>query len=72
MTYGPYHGMQYGQVSSPYGGRYQKPAYSHNYSFVAPISQGPPYYGTSTPPYMGQTGGGHYGQGHGGNQPYMN
>ena len=69
---GPYYGMQYGQVSSLYGGGYQQPAYSPNYGFIDPTSQGPPYYGTSTSPYTGQTGGGHYGQGHGGNQPYMN
>ena len=53
MTYGPYHGTQYGQVSSPYGGGYQQPDYSPNYGFIAPTSQGPPYYGTSMPPYMG-------------------
>ena len=50
-------------VSSPYGGGYQQPAYSPNYGFVLPTSQGPPYYGTSTSPYTGQTGGGHYGHG---------
>ena len=61
MTYGTYYGMQYGQGSSPYGGRYQQPAYSPNYDFVAPTSQGPPHYGTSTPPYTGHTGGEHYG-----------
>ena len=72
MTYGPYHGTQYGQGSSPYGGGYQQPAYSPNYSFVAPNSQGPPHYGASMPPCMGQIGGGNYGQGHGGNQTYMN
>ena len=55
MTYGPYYGMQYGQVPSPYGGGYQQPAYCPKYGFVAPTSQGPPYYGTSMPPYMGQT-----------------
>ena len=71
-TYGPYYGMQYGQVSSPYGGGYQQPAYSPNYGFVAPTSQGPPYYGTSTSPYMGQKGGGDYGQGYGGAQTYVN
>ena len=59
-------------ISSPYGGGYQQPAYSPNYGFVAPTSQGPPHYGASTPPYTSHTGGGHYGQGHGGNQPYMN
>ena len=31
MTYGPYYGTPYGQGSSPYGGRYQQPAYSPNY-----------------------------------------
>ena len=67
MTYGPYYGMQYGQGSSPYGGGYQQPAYSPNYDFVAPTSQGPPHYGAFTPPYTGHTGGGNYGQGHGGN-----
>ena len=56
MTYGPCYGSQYGQVSSPYEGGYQQPDYSPNYGFVAPTSQGPPYYGTSTPPYTGQTG----------------
>ena len=58
VTYGPSYGTQYG--TSP------------NYGFVAPTSQGPPHYATSTPPYTGHTGGGHYGQGHGGNQSYMN
>ena len=53
VTYGPYYGTQYGQVSSPYEGGYSQPAYSHNYGFVAPTSQGPPYYGTSMPPYTG-------------------
>ena len=72
MTYGPYYGAQYGQVSQPYGGGYSQPAYSPNYGFVAPTSQGPPYYATSMPPYTGHTGGGHYGQGHGGNQSYVN
>ena len=74
MTYGPYYGTQYGQGSSPYGCGYQLPAYSPNYSFVAPNSQGTPHYGASMPPYTGQTGGGHYGQGHGGygNQTYAN
>ena len=57
MTYGPYYGMQYGQGSSPYGGGYQQPACSPNYGFVAPTSQVPSYYGTSTPPYTGHTGG---------------
>ena len=60
MTYGPYYGTQYGQVSSPYGGSYQQPAYSPNYGFVAPTSQGPPHYSASTPPYTGHTGRGHY------------
>ena len=72
MTYGPYYGTKYGHVSPPYGGGYSQPAYSLNYGFVAPTSQGPPHYATSTPPYTGQTGGGHYGQGHGGNKTYMN
>ena len=67
MTYGPYYGMQYGHGSLPYGCGYRQPAYSSNYDFVAPNSQGPPHYGASMPPYTGQTGGGHYGQGHGGN-----
>ena len=61
MTYGPYYGTQYGQVSSPYGGEYQQPTYSPNYGFVAPTSQVPPHYGASMPPYTGHTGGGHYG-----------
>ena len=53
---------------------YQQPAYSPNYSFVAPNSQVTPHYGASMPPYTGQTGEGHYGQGHGGsgNQTYVN
>ena len=55
MTYGPYYGMQYGRGSSPYGYRYQQPAYSPNYNFVAPNSQGAPHYGDSMPPYMRQT-----------------
>ena len=61
-------------IHSPYGYRYQQPAYSPNYDFVAPHSQGTPHYGASMPPYMGQTGGGHYGHGHGGygNQYYVN
>ena len=65
-SYGPYYGPQYAQSYSPYGYGYQQPAYSPNYGFVAPHSQGTPHYGASMPPYMGQTGGGHYGQGHGG------
>ena len=72
MTYGPYYGTQYGQGSSPYGGGYQQPAYSPNYGFVAPSSQGPPHYGSSMPPCTGHMGGGNYGQGHGGNQTYTN
>ena len=36
MKYGPYYGTQYGNGSSPYGGRYQQPTYSPNYGFVAP------------------------------------
>ena len=67
MTYGPYYGMQYGQSFSPYGGGYQQPAYSSNYGFVAPTSQGPPHYFSSMPPYTVQMGGGNYGQGHGSN-----
>ena len=54
------------------GAGIKQPAYSPNYGFVAPNSQGPPHYGASMPPYMGQRGGGHYGQGHGGNQTYVN
>ena len=42
MTYGPYYGAQYRHNSSPYSGGYQQPAYSPNYGFVAPTSQGPP------------------------------
>ena len=61
MIYGPYCGTQYKQGSSPYGCGYQQPAYSPNYGFVAPNSQGTPHYGASMPPYMGQTRGGHYG-----------
>ena len=38
MTYGPYYGTQYGQVSPPYGGGYSQLDYSPNYSFVAPTS----------------------------------
>ena len=72
MTYEPYYGTQYGQGSSPYGGGYQKLAYSPNYGFVAPTSQAPPHYGASTPPFTGQIGGGYYVQGHGGNHTYMN
>ena len=74
MIYGPYYEMQYGQGSSPYGCRYQKPTYSPNYGFVALNSQGTPHYGVSMPPYTGQTGGGHYGQSHGGyaNQTCVN
>ena len=74
MTCGPYYGTQYGQGSSPYGCGYQQPAYSPNYGFVAPNSQGTPHYGASMPPYTGQMRGGHYGQGHGGygNQTYVN
>ena len=53
-------------IYSPYGYGYQQPAYSLNYGFVAPHSQGTPHYGASMPPYMGQTGGGYYGHGHGG------
>ena len=49
-------------------------AYSPNYGFVAPHSQGTPHYGASMPPYMGQMGGGYYGHGHGGygDQAYVN
>ena len=71
-SYGPYYGPQYAQSYSPYGYGYQQPAYSPNYDFVAPHSQGTPHYGASMPPYTGQTGGGHYGQDHGGNQTYVN
>ena len=65
-SYGPYYGPQYAQGYSPYGYGYQKPAYSSNYGFVDPNSQGTPHYGASMSPYTGQTGGGYYGHGHGG------
>ena len=65
-SHGTSYGPQYAQSYSPYGCRYQQPAYSPNYGFVAPNSQGTPHYGASMPPYMGQTRGGYYGHGHGG------
>ena len=68
----PIMGRSMDRVLHLIGGGYQKPAYSPNYGFVSPTSQGPPHYGAFTPPYMGHMGGGHYGQGHGGNQTYMN
>ena len=73
-SHGTSYGLQYAQNYSPYGYGYQQPAYSLNYGFAAPNSQGTPHYGTSMPPYMGQLGGGHYGQCHGGyaNQTYVN
>ena len=54
-SHGQYYGPQYGQIYSPYGYGYQQPAYSLNYGFVAPHSQGTPHYGASMPPYTGQT-----------------
>ena len=45
-----YYGPQYGQIYSPYGYGYQQPAYSPNYGFVTPHSQGTPHYGTSMSP----------------------
>ena len=43
------------------GTGWQQPAYSLNYGFVAPNSQGTPHYGVSMPLYMGQMGGGYHG-----------
>ena len=61
-------------MDQPYGYGYQQPAYSLNYGFVAPHSQGTPHYGASMPPYTGQMRGGYYGHGHRGygHQSYVN
>ena len=54
-NYGPSHGtphgtpygLQYGHKYQPYGYGYQQPAYSSNYGFVAPHSQGTPHHNAS-------------------------
>ena len=60
-SHGQSYGPQYGQNYQPYGYEYQQPAYSSNYGFVAPHSQGTPHHNASMQPYTGQMGGGYYG-----------